>query len=192
MQIKVRFLGNLSLFCGNDVPEAARAKLQLRHRQILINDLIQSKEVVLEKDKLRLPGHQISSVDEKGLVKRVEVAVLKGGLQPPSPKELSEEWDEKEEEVRAIFEHLVHEGVLIKIKSEMYFHRVPFENLKEELVTYLKSHQEITTSQFKEMIKVSRKYTIPLIEYLDQIKLTIRLGEKRVLRSTSQVPGKKV
>ena len=160
--------------------------------QILINELIQSKEVVLEKDKLRLPSHQISSVDEKGLVKRVEGAVLKGGLQPPSPKELSGEWSEREEEVRAIFEHLVHEGVLVKVKSEIYFHRVPFENLKEELVTYIKSHQEITTPQFKEMTKTSRKYAIPLIEYFDQIKLTLRLGEKRVMRGASQSPEKKV
>ncbi len=158
--------------------------------QILISELIQSKEVVLEKDKLRLAGHHISSVDAKGLAKRVEAAVLKGGLQPPSPKELSEEWSETEGEVRAIFEHLVHEGVLVRIKNEMYFHRVPFENLREELVAYLKNHREITTPQFKEMTKASRKYVIPLIEYFDQIKLTLRLGEKRVLRSTSQNPEK--
>jgi selenocysteine-specific elongation factor len=160
--------------------------------QILINDLIQSKEVVLEKDKLRFTSHQVSSADEKGLVKRVEVAVLQGGLQPPSPKELSGEWSEREEEVRAIFEHLVHEGILVKIKGEIYFHRVSFEKLKEELVTYLKNHQEITTPQFKEMTKASRKYVIPLIEYFDQIKLTLRLGEKRVLRGTSQSHEKKL
>ena len=160
--------------------------------QILINDLIHSREVVLEKDKLRLPDHQISSVDGKGLFKRVEAAVLRGGLQPASPKELSEEWAEREEEVRAIFEHLVHEGVLLKIKSEIYFHRAPLENLKETLVTYLKTHKEITTSQFKEMTKASRKYAIPLIEYFDQIKLTLRLGEKRVLRGVSQGSEKKV
>ena len=159
--------------------------------QILVNELIQLKRVVLEKDKLRLPSHQISSVDEKGLVKRVEGAVLKGGLQTPSPKELSEEWSESEGEVRAIFDHLVHEGILVKIKSEIYFHRAPFEKLKGELVTYLKDHQEITTSQFKEMTKASRKYVIPLIEYFDQIKLTLRLGEKRVLRGASRSPEKK-
>ncbi len=154
--------------------------------QILINELIQSKGIVLEKDKLRLPSHQVSAVDEKGLVKRVEASVLKGGLQPPSPKELSEEWSEREEEVRAIFEHLVHEGVLVKVKSEIYFHRVPFEKLTEELIAHLKQHQEITTPQFKEMTRASRKYVIPLIEYFDQIKLTLRLGEKRVLRGSSQ------
>jgi len=167
-------------------------ELDVKLFQILINDLIQTKEVMLEKDKVRLPGHQVSSVDERGLIKRVEAAVLKGGLQPPSPKGLSEEWGEKEEEVRAIFEHLVHEEVLIKIKSEIYIHRVPLEKLKEELVTYLKSHREITTSQFKETTKVSRKYAIPLIEYFDQIKLTLRLGEKRVLRGTSQGTGENI
>jgi selenocysteine-specific elongation factor len=104
---------------------------------------------------------------------------------------LSEGWSEKEAEVRAIFEHLVHEGTLVKIKSDIYFHRIPFESVREELVAYLKRHQEITTPQFKEMTKASRKYVIPLIEYFDQIKLTIRLGEKRVLRSTSQHPEKK-
>lgn len=82
-------------------------------------------------------------------------------------------------------EHLVHEGVLVKVKSGMYFHRVHIEGLKKRLVTYLQEHREITTAQFKEFIGASRKFTIPLIEYLDQIKVTLRLGEKRVLRSGS-------
>jgi selenocysteine-specific elongation factor len=174
--------------------EELRTKLPLevdvKLFQILLNGLIQSKEVVLEKDKLRLPGHEISSVDEKGLVKRVEEAILKGDLQPPSSRELSEAWSEGEEDVRAALEHLVHEGVLIRIKGGMYFHRIPFERLKKELIVYLKSHKEITTPQFKEMTAVSRKYAIPLIEYFDQIKVTLRLGDNRILRTISQEPEK--
>jgi selenocysteine-specific elongation factor len=159
------------------------AELDMKLFQILINDLIQSKKIALEKDKLRLHEHHIASVDEKGLVRRVEEAVLRGRLQPPSPKELTEEWSEEEERVLGVFDHLAHEGVLIRVKSGMFFHRVPFENLKEELISFLKSHKEITTSQFKELTGASRKYVIPLIEYFDQTKLTLRLGEKRVLRS---------
>jgi selenocysteine-specific elongation factor len=163
--------------------------LDVKLFQILLNELVQSKKVVLEKDKLRLPEHQISSIDEKGLVKRVEEAIFKGGLQPPSLKELSEEWSEKEEEVRSVHEYLVHEGVLIKIRNDLYFHQVHFDHLRERLITYLGKNREITTPQFKEITGASRKYTIPLIEYFDQIKLTLRLGEKRVLRTTSQDPG---
>ena len=143
----------------------------------------------MEKDKLRLPSHQIASADERGLMKRVEEAIRKGDLQPASSKELSEQWSEKEEEVQAILEHLVHEGALIKIKGGMYFHRDSIEGLKEALVQYLKKNREITTPQFKELTGVSRKYTIPLIEYFDQVRLTLRLGEKRVLRVVSQGSG---
>jgi len=155
---------------------------------ILLNSLIQSKDLVAEKDKLRLSGHHVSSIDEKGLIERVESAVLKAGLQPPSPKELTEAWSEKEAEILAVFEHLSHEGVLVRIRSGLYFHRASFEKLKADLLGYLKIHQEITTPQFKEMTGVSRKFAIPLIEYFDEIKLTIRVGEKRVLRVSSPKP----
>jgi selenocysteine-specific elongation factor len=191
-KLKEMTLGQLKEFHQRFPMKSGLSKEELRTKlppevdvklfQILIHGLIQSEEVVLEKDKLRFPGHQISSMDEKGLIKKVEEAILRGGLQPPSPKELSEEWSEEEEGVQAIFEYLVHEGALLKIKSGIYFHRVPFDHLKEELISYLKDHKEITTPQFKEMTGASRKYAIPLIEYFDQMKLTLRLGEKRVLR----------
>lgn len=167
--------------------EELRTKLpsgmEMKLFQMLTSDLLQSGKIVLEKDKLRLPDHKVSSSDEKGLAKRVEEAVLKGALQPPSPRDLSELWSEDEQELLAIFEHLVHEGILIKIKSGIYFHRAPFETLKENLVQYLKKNKEITTPQFKEMAGASRKYVIPLIEYFDQTKLTLRLGDKRILRA---------
>jgi selenocysteine-specific elongation factor len=195
-QLREMTLAQLKQFHQRFPMKSGLAKEELRTKlpmevdvklfQILINGLIQSKEILLEKEKLRLSTHHISSMDEKGLIKRVEEAVLKAGLQSPSPKELSEAWSEKEEGVQAVFEHLVHEGVLVKVKSGIYIHRVPFEHLKEALVSYLKKNKEITTPQFKEMTNASRKYAIPLIEYFDQIKLTIRLGEKRVLRSGAE------
>ena len=151
--------------------------------QILIHGLLKTNEVVLEKDKLRLPEHQISSLDEKGLIKKVEEAMKEGGLQPPSPRELAEKWNEREEEVLSISEHLVHEGVLVKVKTGIYFHRTHFEELKEKLISFLRREKEITTPQFKELTGASRKYAIPLIEHFDQLKVTLRLGEKRVLRA---------
>jgi selenocysteine-specific elongation factor len=159
------------------------AEVDIRLFQTLISELIQTGKIVLEKDKLRLPEHRVSSSDEKGLVKKVEEAVLKGELQPPSPRELAEAWSEEEKAIQAIFEHLIHEGILVKIKSGIYFHRAPFERVKEELIRFLKTNKEITTPQFKEMTGASRKYVVPLIEYFDQIKLTLRLGDKRILRT---------
>jgi selenocysteine-specific elongation factor len=164
-------------------------EMDIKLFQPLLNELIQSKEVVMEKDKLRLASHQIASADEKGLMKRAGEAVRAGDLQPPSSKELADQWSTSEQEVQAILEHLVHEGVLVKVKGGMYFHRDSIERLKESLIQYLKEHREITTPEFKEMTGVSRKYAIPLIEFFDQCRLTLRLGDKRVLRTVSQGPS---
>jgi selenocysteine-specific elongation factor len=164
-------------------------EMDIKLFQPLLNELIQSKIVVMEKDKLRLASHQIASADEKGLMKRAGEAVRAGDLQPPSSKELADQWSTSEQEVQAILEHLVHEGLLVKVKGGMYFHRDSIERLKESLIQYLKEHREITTPEFKEMTGVSRKYAIPLIEFFDQSRLTLRLGDKRVLRTVSQGPS---
>ena len=192
-RLKEISLGQLKEFHQRFPMKSGLSKEELRTRlpsdvdiklfQILILDLLKTNGVVLEKDKLRLSEHRISSLDEKGLIKKVEEAMKGGGLQPPSPKELAEKWNEREEEVLSISEHLVHEGVLVKVKSGIYFHRTHFEGLKEELITFLRRDKEITTPQFKELTGASRKYAIPLIEYFDQMKVTLRLGEKRVLRA---------
>jgi selenocysteine-specific elongation factor len=161
-------------------------EMDIKLFQPILNELTRSNKIVQEKDKLRLASHHIASIDDKGLMKRAEGAISAGGLQPPSSKELADQWSNSEPEVQAILEHLVHEGVLVKVKSGMYFHRDSIERLKESLIQYLKGHQEITTPEFKEMTGVSRKYAIPLIEFFDQTRLTLRLGDKRVLRSVSQ------
>ncbi|HUU41295.1 MAG TPA: SelB C-terminal domain-containing protein, partial [Desulfatiglandales bacterium] len=63
-----------------------------------------------------------------------------------------------------------------------YFHNNSIEELKKRLVDYIKEKGEIATPELKEITGVSRKYTIPLIEYFDKIQLTVRVGDKRVLR----------
>jgi selenocysteine-specific elongation factor len=72
--------------------------------------------------------------------------------------------------------------VLIKVKEDLYFHKKAIEDLKIQLVAFLKENGEIGTPQFKDMTGASRKYTIPLIEYFDKSQLTVRVGDSRVLR----------
>jgi selenocysteine-specific elongation factor len=71
---------------------------------------------------------------------------------------------------------------VVKVKENLWFHREALEALKKQLIEFVKKNGEITTPQFKEITQASRKYTIPLLEYFDQSKVTIRVGEKRILR----------
>ena len=161
------------------LPKTVETKLF--HR--ILSDLVDSKEVLVEKDKLRLSTHRLFlREDQKRLKNRVEGLFARGGLQSPSLKELASQLSTDESEVRNVIYLLMGEGRIIKAKEDIYFHRDAVEKLKGELIQFLRANDEITTAQFKEMTKVSRKYAIPLMEYFDNSKITIRVGEKRLLR----------
>jgi len=78
----------------------------------------------------------------------------------------------------------VAEGAVLRVADDMYFDRKAIDELRERLVSYLKEHREISTQSFKELVGQSRKFVIPLSEYFDREKVTLRVGEKRVLRRT--------
>jgi selenocysteine-specific elongation factor len=161
------------------LPKTVEARLF--HR--MLRELADSKEVLVEKDKVRLSSHRVSlRDDQKRLKDRVEGLFAQGGLQSPSLKELASKLSTDESQVRDVVRLSAEEGVIIKAKEDMYFPREAVEKLKGELIQFLRAHHEITTAQFKEMTKVSRKYAIPLIEYFDNSRITIRVGEKRLLR----------
>ena len=77
---------------------------------------------------------------------------------------------------------LLAEGRVVRATSELWFDAAAVEALRERLVAYLRAHREITTQQFKELVGGSRKFVIPLSEYFDREKVTLRVGDKRLLR----------
>ena len=75
---------------------------------------------------------------------------------------------------------LVREGVLVKVTEELLFHRAALERLAELLRGYKqKKGERIAVPAFKELTGVTRKYAIPLLEYLDRQRMTRRVGDER-------------
>jgi selenocysteine-specific elongation factor len=147
----------------------------------LINQLTQEGVVVQEKEALRLKEHKVTlAQDQKKVRHQIEAAYLKSELQPPYFKELKKKFSG--ETGTDVLQVMVKEGLLVKVKEDLYFHRQAIEDLKNRLVAFLKEKGEISTPQFKDMTGTSRKYTIPLIEYFDKSQLTVRVGDNRVLR----------
>jgi selenocysteine-specific elongation factor len=69
--------------------------------------------------------------------------------------------------------------VLIKISDDLVFHRTALEQLKAQLIAQKTKSPDIDLSGFKELAGVSRKYAIPLLEYLDRERVTQRVGDRR-------------
>jgi selenocysteine-specific elongation factor len=153
----------------------------------LFNELMQrltrAGEIVQEKDSVRLSSHQVALVGKQEMVReKIESIYRKAGLQPPFFREVAQSLGVSDGEARQILNWMLEQGVLIKVKEDMYFHHASLGDLKNRLLDIFAGQEEITTPQFKELTQTTRKYTIPLLEFLDATRFTIRVGDVRRLR----------
>ena len=152
---------------------------------ILLDNLIKKGLVEKEKELLRVKGFspKLNSSDQR-LYDEIEALYRKSRLKPPVEKELVKRFNKDSNELRKIIKLLLRRGFIIKIKEGFYIHQNALKELEDKLITFFKTNQEIGVPEFRELTGgISRKYLIPLLEYLDSQKITIRVGDKRRLRS---------
>jgi selenocysteine-specific elongation factor len=158
-------------------------QVDLRLFNYLLSALVSEKKIAAEKESLRLASHKISLKEgEQELHRKMTALYRRGGLQPPTVKEVAAELGLSENELKPVLQLLTQEGALIKVKEDLYFPRPALEELERKTAAFLQQNKELTPVQFKEISQVSRKFAIPLLEYFDGKKLTMRVGDKRILR----------
>jgi selenocysteine-specific elongation factor len=149
----------------------------------LLSTLTGEKKIIVEKETVRLSTHIISlKEEEKDLRKKMVLLYSQGKLQPPLVKEVAAELAVSESALKLVLQLLVKEGTLVKVKEDLYFHQQAMQEMEAKLIQFLQQNKEMTPTQFKEISQVSRKFAIPLMEHFDAKKLTMRIGDKRVLR----------
>jgi len=150
---------------------------------LLINVMVKEGDIVQEEENIRLSSHKVSLQADQTVIKEKLIGIYReGGLTPPNFKDLPKLLNVDYSAVKDLLMLLLKEGQLVKVSEELYFDASVIEQLKKQLVEYLKKHGEISTPDFKNMTKVSRKFVIPLIEYFDAKNITIRIGDIRKLR----------
>ncbi len=134
-------------------------------------------------ERLGLSGHQVEPGEELSRLKeRLEEEYLEGGAQPPDPEAALESFGPKSRETLQL---LVDEGILIRVKGYL-FHRQALAEVKEKLRAALMQRGELTAAEFRDMLGITRKHAIPLLEHFDGERLTMRLGDKRILREAAK------
>lgn len=102
-------------------------------------------------------------------------------IQTPSWKEVCQTLSLDETTGEEFLNYCLNQKLLIKIAEGIYVYKDIFEEVKEALVKYLQEHPHITISEARDLLGGSRKFILPLLEYLDREKITRRVGDKRVL-----------
>ena len=157
--------------------------MEVRLFNYLLGGMAQKKQMVSEKDLVRLSTHKVTlAQDQEDVSRRLEELYRKGHFSPPTFKEATEASKIAADKVKQLLQVLVNQGRLIKVKEDLYFHQAAIEALKAALIDFLKQNREITVNQFKDLTQTSRKFSIPLLEYFDSTRTTVRVGETRRLR----------
>lgn len=151
----------------------------------VLNHISKSGDTVIEKNIIRLSGHKVSlGIDLEEVTQKIIEDYKTSMLMPPYYKDIEKKYELDKSTGLDVLNLLLNSKNLVKIKNDLFFHIESIEKLKKDVIKYFENNPEMSAPDFKEITGgVSRKYLIPLLEYIDQEKITIRIGDIRKLRS---------
>jgi selenocysteine-specific elongation factor len=163
------------------------AKADLRSRELadapafLLDALLtESKELVIEGETVRLRSHKVRlQEDEEQARAAIERAFQQAGLATPAVSEVLAHSGVEAARARTLLQILIREQRLVRIGDDLVFHRSALDGLRQLLAGHKTAR--FTISAFKDWTGISRKYAIPLLEYLDREHVTRREGEERIV-----------
>jgi selenocysteine-specific elongation factor len=155
----------------------------------VIDGMTAGGTLFVEKDIVRLASHKAEATGNEGiLLERLGEIFATRALEPPRLEEAlaggSEGLGLTSDRVQKVFRMLLARGEIVKVSDEFYFSAAAISDIVDKLREYAADNSDrlIDMAAFKELAGISRKYAIPLLEYLDREKITLRVGDKRTIR----------
>ncbi len=167
--------------------EDLRASLGKRVRsetfRAALEELAAQKKVDAQGELVKKAGSEIALLPEEAKAKeQIEAAFATASLAVPSVKEVLAKLTVEAKRAEKLLQILLREKSLVRVSPELIFHRQALAQLKKQLSGYKKAKGDrINVPAFKELTGITRKYAIPLLEYLDRERVTRRVGEERVI-----------
>ncbi|MFV0438475.1 MAG: selenocysteine-specific translation elongation factor [Desulfopila sp.] len=149
-----------------------------------LNELLRKGEVVQDESMIRLASHEVAlQADEEELQRELLAWYASKGVSTPTVRETADHFASYPEKMlKGVLDLLLREGKLVKISETLYYQREIIDALITRVMDEIKREGQIDAPGFKNLTGLTRKFSIPVLEYLDRIKLTIRVGDARILR----------
>ena len=165
--------------------EELRTRLGVEERVFvhLLERLVAAGAVEVERDKVRRAGHAVRlDPRQQAALERLEAEFRAAGVAPPTFDEAFARLGWTRAEEQALAQVLIDDRRLVRVREGLYFHAEPLREIQARVTAFLRERREISPQDIKDLLGVSRKYAIPLLEYLDAQRVTVRMGDRRVLR----------
>ena len=164
--------------------EELRETLGLREEVFrgALDSLARDKKLQVSGEIVHATGKGVVLRDEEAESKaQIEQAFAKAGLKVPSLKEVLASLPVDKVRAQKIVTLLLRDRVLMKLSDELVFHRDALDALRRQIVAQKATTPKLNVGSFKDMFGITRKYAIPLLEYLDRERVTRRVGDERVI-----------
>jgi selenocysteine-specific elongation factor len=149
----------------------------------VVDQLAAQRKITVSGDLIIRAGHAIALLPEELQAKELIVREFeRAGLAAPRLAEVLAALPVENARAQKIVRILLRENVLVKVTGDLLFHASALSHLRELLSAHRRAHGDrISVATFKDLAGISRKYAIPLLEYLDRLGLTRRAGDERVI-----------
>lgn len=146
----------------------------------VLNRLEAAERIASEGGRVRLASNAARFTPEQDAVREKLIeGLLRDPFNAPSAEELKAGLPSKL--AQEVWEALVDNGEIVRISEGVFLHRQAVQRAIEKVRAYLTEHRQITASQFRDLLGTTRKYAVPLMEYLDAQRVTRRFGDVREL-----------
>lgn len=147
-----------------------------------MGQLAKANKIQIQNDLVSLLGRTVVLRKEESVAKaQIEEAFLRAGWKVPALDEVLASVAVPPVQARKLVGLLAKEKRLVRISETLLYHAESIARLKELLTDYKKQSAQIDVGKFKDLTEISRKYAIPLLEFLDRERVTRRVGDCRVI-----------
>nr|BAL57965.1 selenocysteine-specific translation elongation factor [uncultured prokaryote] len=170
-------------FSRDQIKSSMRYQLDEKLFDTAISTLHQEGTIGMEKELIFLQSMKhLFSERSIPLLRELEDLILKSGLQVPDLETISMRLKVPASQIKELLDILVRSGSIVRITKDLFFHSDSLEEMKRKVLWFFEEKDVMSVSDFKNIFNLSRKYAIPLLEYLDNQKITTRIGDVRKLR----------
>src|SRR6266481_1439780 len=169
---------------GGISKEELREKLGLHQTvmEALLGQMVRDKKAEISGEQVRLAGRGVELKDDETKAKQqIEKAFADAGLKVPLMKEVLDKLPVDKARAQKLVTLLLRDRVLVKLADDLVFHQSALQGLRQLMAAQKTRTPKIDVPTFKDLIGVTRKYAIPLLEYLDQQRVTRRAGDERII-----------
>ena len=189
--VRKDFISALDAFHKHNALVAGMSKEELRGRfsevaptvfDSVFEEALRAGKIALAGELVRLAGRGVVMKDEEAESKKmIEAAFANAGLKVPALKDVLAGLKVDKVRAQKIVTLLLRDKVLVKISDDLVFHQNALAELRKRMAAEKAKSPKLDVARFKDLTGVSRKYAIPLLEYLDREHVTRRVGDERVI-----------